>query len=116
MVAGESGQEMSMKTKKSSPTMSTEVLFLSAAVDAYKSRKVIAVEIGGASLHAEMSSNVIMQICKEAASMLLQMYPDECTSYVDNRDLLYVKLDGLFMMAALNLPSYCSASIYLQHY
>jgi hypothetical protein len=48
MVADGSGQERSMDTQTSSPTISTEALFLSAAVDAYECRKVVTVDIEGA--------------------------------------------------------------------
>ncbi len=37
-----------MDTQTSSPTISTEALFLSAAVDAYECRKVVTVDIEGA--------------------------------------------------------------------
>ncbi len=77
----------------SSPTLSTEALFISAAIDAQERRYVITVDIEGAYLHADIESEVIMEISPELAAMLGESYPDVYKSFFDSRGRLYVQLD-----------------------
>jgi hypothetical protein len=81
-----------MDTQTLSPAISTGAVFLSAAVNAYECRKVVTVDIEGAYFYAKMTSVVIMQISKEASSILVQMYSKEYAGYVDDKSVLYVKL------------------------
>ena len=71
----------------SSPTVSTESLFLLAAVFAAESRRVITVDIEGAFLHGVMTNVIYMEISVHCVDVLIYMYGD---IYINK---IYVKLD-----------------------
>ncbi len=54
---------------------------------------MVTVDIEGAYLHADMESEVIMEIAPELAAMLGELYPDVYKSFFDSRGRLYVQLD-----------------------
>jgi len=76
----------------SSPTVSTESLFLLAAVFAAESRRVITVDIEGAFLHGVMTNVIYMEISGQCVDVLIYMYGD---TYIKNlyNNKIYVKLD-----------------------
>jgi hypothetical protein len=68
-------QERSTESDNSSPTVSTEALLLSLVADAHEKRKVVAVDIEGAYLHADMTSDVIIELDPYLSAILLQIDP-----------------------------------------
>jgi hypothetical protein len=93
MVADGSQQDRILSLDTSSPTVSTEALFLTAALDALEHRHVVTVDIEGAYLHADMTTNVFMEISSELSDILCSMYPQVYSQYVNDRGKLYVVLD-----------------------
>eukprot|EP00981_Chlorochromonas_danica_P002811 scaffold545_cov191-Ochromonas_danica.AAC.1 len=75
IVADGSKQERSMSTSVSSPTVSSEAVFITAAVEAHEMRHVVTVDIEGAYLHAAMTNDVFMDIEPEIAAILIKMHP-----------------------------------------
>jgi hypothetical protein len=59
----------------SSPTVSTEALFISAAIDAMEQRQMATVDVEGAYLHCKMVGEVFMRIDKVIADIMLQIDP-----------------------------------------
>jgi hypothetical protein len=59
----------------SSPTVSTEALFISAAIDAMEKRDKATVDVEGAYLHCKMVGEVFMRIDRVIADILLRIDP-----------------------------------------
>jgi len=59
----------------SSPTVSTEALFITAAIDAVERRSIATVDIEGAYLHAQMVGEVLMKIDPVIAQILVGIDP-----------------------------------------
>jgi hypothetical protein len=59
----------------SSPTVSTEALFITAAIDAVERRKVATADVEGAYLHAKMVGEVLMRIEPTIARILVSIAP-----------------------------------------
>ena len=69
------------KEETSSPTISTEALFLTAAIDAKEKRHVITVDIPGAFMHATMDEVVHMKLEGTMAELLCRVDPNKYTQY-----------------------------------
>ena len=82
----DNGQDVSL------PTVSTESLFLLAAVFAAERRRVITVDIEGAFFHAVMTNDIYMEISGLCVDVLIYKYSDIYVEKVFNNKL-YVKLD-----------------------
>lgn len=76
----------------SSPTVATESIFITAAIEASEKRHVITIDIEGAYLHAPMTNEVIMVIDPILATILVQVDPTY-EKYINNNNNIYVKLD-----------------------
>ncbi len=83
LVADGSMQERSTSVDVSSPTVSTEALFLTLAIDAFQRRHVVTVDIEGAYLHADMQSEVFVQLDPIITAILVSMVPSY-EEYVDD--------------------------------
>ena len=80
-------------TDVSSPTVSSEALFMSAAIDAYEKRVVATVDIEGAYLHCDMDELIIMEVDDVLTSILVTLHPEKYGGYVHTNGKLYVVLD-----------------------
>jgi hypothetical protein len=66
------------KEDAASPTVSTDSIFITAAIEAHEQRDVALVDIPGAYLHAETDENVMMCFKGVLAELLVKIDPD-CT-------------------------------------
>jgi hypothetical protein len=105
------------KEETSSPTVSTEALFLTSLIDAKEEQKVLTVDIPGAFMHADMDKLVHMRLSGPIAELLVRVDPAMYRKYVVNdkkvNDTLYVELTkalyGTYQAALLfwkNLSSF----------
>ena len=92
LVADGSMQERSASNDTSSPTVSTEALFLSLAVDAHERRHVATVDIEGAYLHADMTSSVIVELDPVISTILTEV-DRGYKSFMTPEGKLFVQLD-----------------------
>jgi hypothetical protein len=92
LVADGSMQERSTSVDVSSPTVSTEALFLTLAIESYERRHVVTVDIEGAYLHADMTSEVYVQLDSIITAMLVSIVP-AYEIYVDDTGKMVVILD-----------------------
>ncbi len=76
----------------SSPTVSTEALFITAAIDAVEKRYIATVDIEGAYLHAKMVGEVLMKIDPVIAQILVGIEPSY-KNYLLSDGSLVVRLD-----------------------
>jgi Reverse transcriptase (RNA-dependent DNA polymerase) len=86
LVAGGNQQDKGLYEDLSSPTVATSSVLAIAAIAAAESRKVIAIDIGGAFLNADMAPTgveVHMRLNRVMTSMLMQLDP----SYEKYREL-----------------------------
>jgi hypothetical protein len=93
LVADGSMQERSSSVDTSSPTVSTDALFLSLAIDAHERRHVTTVDIEGAYLHADMTSDVVVELDPVLSAVLVQIDPSYVRFMTPREGKLYVKLD-----------------------
>ena len=84
-------QERSSAQDNSSPTTSTESLFLLSCVFAAEKRHVVTVDIEGAYLHGIMTGDVYMQIEGKCVDVLRHSYSSIYKKYIRN-NRLYVRL------------------------
>jgi hypothetical protein len=77
----------------SSPTVSTEAIFLTAAIDALERRKVATGDVEGAFLHADMTAEVYVWICAELAQLLVAYKPEIYKKYLTPDGRLLVRLN-----------------------
>jgi hypothetical protein len=75
----------------SSPTVSTESVFISATIDSKENRYVAVVDIEGAYLHADIKEEIYMEIEPKLSTILCDMYPNQYNQYLYNGKI-YVRL------------------------
>ena len=95
LVAGGNQQDKGLYDDLSSPTVATSSVLTIAAIAAAEGRKVIAIDIGGAFLNADMSPtgiDVHMRLDRVMSSMLIQLDPSY-EKFRDMNDTVVVKLD-----------------------
>jgi predicted lactoylglutathione lyase len=95
LVAGGNQQDKGLYDDLSSPTVATSSVLAVAAIAAAEGRKVVAIDIGGAFLNADMSPtgiDVHMRLDRVMSSMLIQLDPSYETFREDN-DTIVVRLD-----------------------
>ena len=93
LVAGGHMQDRSLYDDVSSPTVSTETVFLVAAIAAQEKRHVVTLDIGGAYLNASMKEHeVIMRLDAKLAMILTQIRPDYIP-FLDKDGSMVVQLD-----------------------
>ena len=84
------------KSAGSSPTVTTNGLILSTAIDAYKGRQLAIVDVGTAFLHADNNKETLMRLRGKIVELLVQLEPTMYRKYVTlgpNREsILYVRL------------------------
>jgi hypothetical protein len=84
-------QDRSTSEDVSSPTVSTEGLFISSAIDAAEGRHVIVLDIEGAYIHALMKNEVIMEIDEKMSILISYLYPESYEKFI-HRGKIYVIL------------------------
>ena len=90
MVADGRMQDRDNEQDVSSPTVSTESLFLLTA----ESRRVITVDIEGAFLHSVMTNVIYMEISGQCVDVLIYMYGDiYVNNLYNNKIYKHIKLD-----------------------
>ena len=70
------------KAETSSPTVTTEGLFITAVIDAREGRYVVTVDIPGAFMHADMDELIHMKIEGALAELLVRVDPDTYGPYM----------------------------------
>jgi hypothetical protein len=83
------------KDETSSPTVSTEALFLTAAINAHKHRKVVTIDIPGAFMQCDIDELIFMKLEGAMAHLLVKMDPikyEPFLTYKNDKPILYVKL------------------------
>ena len=97
------------KQESTSPTVSTESVFLTAVIDAHERRDVGCYDIPGAFLHADSDENITMVLKGRLAKLMVQVAPNLYRKYISvdkrNTPILYVKIQkalyGLLRSALL---------------
>ena len=95
LVAGGNQQDKGLYDDLSSPTVATSSVLTVAAIAAKEGRRVIAIDIGGAFLNADMSPtgiDVHMRLDRVMSSMLIQLDPSY-EKFRDRNDTVVVRLD-----------------------
>jgi hypothetical protein len=84
------------KAETSSPTFSSEALFLTALIDAHEKREVYTVDIPGVFMHSDMDELVHMKLKGAMAELLVRVNPEKYSKYVGKdrkgKDVIYVVL------------------------
>ena len=83
------------KEESTSPTISTEAVFLTAVVDAWENRKVAVLDVPGAFMQVDMDELVHVQFEGEMVDKLLEIDEDLYASYVTEekgKKVMYVEL------------------------
>lgn len=71
-----------IRDESTSPTVSTEALMISIAIDAKERRAVAIADVEGACLHADMDETVIMLFEGEMVDCMVQANPEKCGPHV----------------------------------
>ena len=83
------------KEESTSPTVSTEAVFLTAVIDAMQGREVAVVDVPGAFMQADMDEQVHVKLTGKMAELLIEiddkMYRP-CLTYEKGKPVLYVEL------------------------
>ena len=83
------------KEQSTSPTISTEAVFLTAMVDAWENKKVAVLEVSGAFMQVDMDELVHIRFCGEMVDKLLDIDHELYSSYIteEHREkVMYVEL------------------------
>ena len=89
------GNSVITKEESTSPTVSTEAVFLTAVVDAWENRKVAVLDVPGAFMQVEMDELVHVRFEGEMVDKLLEIDHDLYTGYVtveNGKKVMYVEL------------------------
>ncbi len=97
------------KQQSASPTIATELVFITTVIDAYKGLDVACFDIPGAFLHANLDKDITMVLKGRLAELMVQVAPILYRKYisVDRKGtaILYVKMQkamyGLLRSALL---------------
>ena len=84
-----------MKEQSTSPTISTEAVFLTALVDAWENRKVAVLDVPGAFMQVDMDELVHVRFRGEMVDKLLEIDPELYSSYISEEHgekVMYVEL------------------------
>lgn len=94
LVAGGNQQDRQLYDDLSAPTVSTSSVFSILAVAAHEGRHIAVTDIGGAFLHADMTTgvDVYMRLDRVMTDMLVSA-EKKYRPYVDDKGCLVVKLD-----------------------
>jgi Reverse transcriptase (RNA-dependent DNA polymerase) len=97
------------KTKKetSSPTVSTEAVFLTTVINAQEWRQVMMIDIPGVFMHVDIDELIHVRLEGPMAELLTRVDPDKYRTYLSKeygKDVLYVKLQkALYCMLQASL-------------
>ena len=83
------------KEQSTSPTISTEAVFLTAMVDAWENRKVAVLDVPSAFMQVDMDELVHMHFCGEMVDKLLEIDHELYSSYVTEEQgekVMYMEL------------------------
>ena len=83
------------KEQSTSPTISTEAVFLTALVDAWENRKVAVLDVPGAFMQVDMDELVHVKFRGEMVDKLLEIDPELYSSYISEErgeKVMYVEL------------------------
>jgi hypothetical protein len=84
------------KQETSSPTVTTEALFITSTIDAEERRKVVTVDIPGAFMHSDMDELVHVRLSGPMATLLVRVDPEKYRKFVvkdkKGNDTIYVEL------------------------
>ncbi len=83
------------KEDSTSPTVSTEAVFLTAVIDAHEGRDVAVVDIPNAFLQADMDESVHIRFTGKMVELLLEIDPElygPCITYEGKEKVMYVEL------------------------
>ena len=84
------------KQDTTSPTVSTELVFITAVIDAHEGRDVACFDIPGAFLHADSDENITMILKGQLAELMVQVAPNLYRKYITIdrkvKAILYVKM------------------------
>ena len=97
------------KQETTSPTVATELVFITAVIDTHEGRDVACFDISGAFLHANVDEDITMVLKGRLAELMVQVAPNLYRKYitVDRKGvaILYVKMQkalyGLLRSALL---------------
>ena len=70
------------KEETSSPTVTTEALFLTSLIDAEEERDIATVDIPGAFMHSDMDELVHVRLSGPMAELLVRVDPEKHRKYV----------------------------------
>jgi hypothetical protein len=83
------------KEETSSPTVSTEALFLTSIIDAHEGRQVITLDIPGAFMQSDMDELIHMKLEGAMAELLVRVDPKKYRKFVSKehgKNVIYVEL------------------------
>ena len=83
------------KDETSSPTVSTEAVFLTSVINAQERRKVVTIDIPGAFMHVDIDELIHMRLEGPMAELLTRVDPDKYRTYMayeNGKQALYVEL------------------------
>jgi hypothetical protein len=84
------------KDETSSPTVSTEAVFLTSVIEAQERRKVMTIDIPGAFMQADIDELIHVRLEGPMAELLTRVDPDKYRTYMceeHGKQVLYVKLE-----------------------
>ena len=94
---GQKQQEHIAKEESTTPTVSTDALFITSVIAAHEQRDVASADIPGAFLHAENDECVTMRLDGVLAKMMVKIAPELhrpfITSNASGKPVLYVNLE-----------------------
>ncbi len=84
------------KQETTSPTVSTEAVFITAVIDAHKERDVVCFDIPGAFLHADSDKDITMILKGRLAKLMVKVAPNLYRKYISvdakGSAILYIKM------------------------
>ncbi len=92
---GNPQREHIAKEEAAVPTIALESVFITSTIDAKESRKVVAIDIPGAFLHADNKDYVIIKMVRTLAELMVKTNPKLYRQYVileKGRSVLYLRL------------------------
>jgi hypothetical protein len=92
-------KSLHIKKKAALPTISTELILITAAIAAKEKRRIRCYDIPSASVNTDVDEDILMVLKGELAKMMIQIAPQVCRKYVTvdkkGTKVLYVKLQKL---------------------
>jgi hypothetical protein len=92
---GRKQRDYKTKEETSSPTVTTEAVFLTAVINAQERRKVMTIDIPGAFMHVDIDELIHVRLEGPMAELLTRVDPDKYRTYMSKesgKQVLYVEL------------------------